>query len=78
MAERPTLGSTYAVAGDGSLLSKGESLSCSREIQIAIIPHWRQAGLVDLKQAVLHWCTPLPWRLAVETRTAGETFDRSA
>lgn len=51
MVGPPTLGSIYA--GDGSLLS---SMRLPNQLEgTAIIPHWRQAGLVYLKQGVLHW-----------------------
>lgn len=59
IAGRPTLGSIYADAGEGSLLRKGKALLPKR-IRTIIIPHWRQAGLVYLEQAVLHWRRSLP------------------
>lgn len=73
IAGRPTLGSIYAVAGEGSLLSKGHAL-VQRIIRTTIIPHWRQAGLVYLEQAVFHWRRSLPWSLGSETRSAIETY----
>lgn len=59
IAGRPTLGSIYADAGEGSLLRKREALA-PRRIRTTIIPHWRQANLVYFEQAVLHWRSSLP------------------
>lgn len=73
IAGRPTLGSIYADAGEGSLLTKGEAL-VQKRIRTTIIPHWRQASLVYLEQAVLHWRRSLPCSLGSETRSTGETY----
>ena len=70
MGGRPTLGSIYA--GDGSLLRYHESCSNPVSSRGVSVPHWRQAGLVDLK-GIFHGIGPLTRSLVVEAVATTKT-----